>query len=55
MGVLDNDGLKRLWQHIWSNLNDKISKTTPVIDGKNYGEELPESGVEGQLYFKKVT
>lgn len=93
MGVLDTNGLQRLWSHIQAGFGDlqaqinnlkngsdfvpltrkinskelsedinltaedvgAVSKTTPVIGGANYGTELPLTGIEGQIYFKKVT
>lgn len=39
-------------------VNDKTARLTPnkivLIDGVDYGEELPTTGVKGQLFFKKV-
>lgn len=64
MGVLDNNGLQRLWSHIQAGFNDlqsQINNLTNtensklIIDSQNYGTTLPSTGVEGQVFFKKVT
>ena len=41
--------------NIQTQLDDKVSKITVVVDSQNYGDTFPLTAVEGQIFFKKVT
>lgn len=62
MAYLDKDGLTQLWtiiqeslniqQQVVNNLEDQVEANTAKIDNiYSYGDTLPETGTEGQLFF----
>lgn len=62
MAYLDKDGLTQLWtiiqeslntqQQAVDNLEDQVGVNTTKIENMySYGDTLPETGTEGQVFF----